>query len=287
MAELAYRLTGSSDLYGISGRRPFASVNFITAHDGFTLHDLVSYNDKRNEANGENNQDGTNDNASWNCGEEGPSNDPAIVELRERQKRNFLTMLFLSQGVPMLCGGDEIGRTQQGNNNAYCQDNEISWFDWTIDPAQRHLLNFVKTLITLRKTHPVLRRRRFFQGRHIRGSEVKDLSWFRPDGKEMTDEDWNAGYARSLALRLAGDAISETDEKGRPIVGDTLLILLNAHHAPLAFTLPAHKRSIRWCPLLDTACTTQGEKSVTCFKGGEHYKMEARSIALLRLDGND
>ena len=287
MAELAYRLTGSSDLYGISGRRPFASINFITAHDGFTLHDLVSYNDKRNEANGENNQDGTNDNASWNCGAEGPSNAPAIVELRERQKRNFLTILFLSQGVPMLCGGDEIGRTQHGNNNAYCQDNEISWFDWNIDHAQRNLLKFVRALIQLRKSHPVLRRRRFFQGRHIRGSEVKDLSWFRPDGKEMTDEDWNAGYARSLALRLAGDAISETDEKGRPIVGATLLILLNAHHAPLAFTLPAHKRGIRWCPLLDTADATQGEKSVTGFKGGERYKMDARSIAVLQLDGND
>jgi len=285
MAELAYRLTGSSDLYGISGRRPFASVNFITAHDGFTLHDLVSYNEKRNEANGENNQDGTNDNDSWNCGTEGPSNDPVIMELRERQKRNFLTILFLSQGVPMLCGGDEIGRTQQGNNNAYCQDNQISWFDWNIDHAQRNLLKFLKTLITMRKNHPVLRRRRFFQGRHIRGSEVKDISWFRPDGKEMTDEDWNAGYARSLALRLAGDAIPEKDEKGRPIVDDTLLILLNAHHAPLAFTLPAHKRGIRWCPLVDTAVAADTKKTVTSFKGGERYKMDSRSIAVLQLDG--
>ncbi len=286
MAELAYRLTGSSDLYGISGRRPFASINFITAHDGFTLHDLVSYNEKRNEANGENNQDGTNDNDSWNCGTEGPSNDPKIVELRERQKRNFLTILFLSQGVPMLCGGDEIGRTQHGNNNAYCQDNQISWFNWNTDHAQRDLLHFIKDLITLRKSHPVLRRRRFFQGRHIRGSEVKDLSWFRPDGKEMTDEDWNAGYARSLALRLAGDAISEKDEKGRPITDDTLLILLNAHHAPLAFTLPAHKRGIRWSPLVDTASGTDIQKAVTSFKGGERYEMDARSIAVLRLDGS-
>ncbi|MDH5670057.1 MAG: glycogen debranching protein GlgX, partial [Nitrospira sp.] len=285
MAELAYRLTGSSDLYGISGRRPFASINFITAHDGFTLHDLVSYNEKWNKANGENNQDGTNENDSWNCGTEGPSSDPKIVELRERQKRNFLTILFLSQGVPMLCGGDEIGRTQQGNNNAYCQDNQISWFDWNIDHAKRDLLYFVKDLIALRKNHPVLRRRRFFQGRHIRGSEVKDLSWFRPDGKEMTDEDWNAGYARSLALRLAGDAISEKDEKGRTITDDTLLILLNAHHAPLAFTLPAHKRGIRWSPLVDTAAITDIQKAVTSFKGGECYTMDARSIAVLRLDG--
>ena len=284
MAELAYRLTGSSDLYGMSGRRPFASINFITAHDGFTLHDLVSYNDKHNEANGENNQDGTNDNDSWNCGVEGPSTDPTIVELRERQKRNFLTLLFLSQGVPMLCGGDEIGRTQSGSNNAYCQDNEISWFNWNLDHMQQDLLAFVRSLIALRKRHQVLRRRRFFQGRHIRGSEVKDLAWFRPDGKEMTDEDWNAGYSKSLSLRLAGDAIAETDQKGRPIVDDTLLILLNAHHTPLAFTLPAHKRGIRWHAVLDTSLSGEHEKQVSAFKGGEQYEMEARSIAVLRLD---
>ncbi len=285
VAELAYRLTGSSDLYSTSGRRPFASINFITAHDGFTLNDLVSYNEKHNEANGENNRDGTDDNASWNCGVEGPTTDPAILELRERQKRNFLALLFLSQGVPMLCGGDEIGRTQQGNNNAYCQDNEISWFNWTLDRAQLDLLDFVKRLIALRKQQPVLRRRRFFQGRHIRGSEVKDLSWFKPDGKEMTDEDWNAGYARSLGLRLAGDAIAERDEKGRPISGATLLILLNSSHTPLAFTLPAHKRGIRWRPLLDTASLPDAEASGNLFKGGEPYAMEARSIAVLELDG--
>jgi len=285
MAELAYRLTGSSDLYSTSGRRPFASVNFVTAHDGFTLHDLVSYNDKHNEANGENNQDGTNDNDSWNCGVEGPTNDPTILGLRERQKRNFLTLLFLSQGVPMLCGGDEIGRTQRGNNNAYCQDNEVSWFDWNLDRGQNDFLAFVKDLIAFRKKHPVLRRRRFFQGRHIRGSEVKDLAWFRPDGKEMTDEDWNAGYAKSLALRLAGDAIAERDQKGRPIVDDTLLVLLNAHHTPLAFTLPAHRRGIRWHAVLDTALPGENEKKVTGFRGGEQYEMEARSIAVLRLNG--
>lgn len=284
MAELAYRLTGSSDLYSMSGRRPFASVNFITAHDGFTLHDLVSYNNKHNEANGEQNRDGTDDNASWNCGVEGPTQDPLVNESRERQKRNFLTLLFLSQGVPMLCGGDEIRRTQKGNNNAYCQDNEVSWFDWKLDPAQRDFLNFVRGLIAFRKRHPVLRRRRFFQGRHIRGSEVKDLSWFRPDGKEMNDEDWNAGYAKSLGLRLAGDAIAETDEKGRPIIDDTLLILLNAHHEPLAFTLPAHKRGVRWQPILDTAVTAGREKPVTILKGGERYELVARSIAVLRLN---
>jgi len=287
VAELAYRLTGSSDLYSMSGRRPYASVNFITAHDGFTLHDLVSYNEKHNEANRENNQDGSNDNLSWNCGVEGTTDNPAVLALRERQKRNFLTLLFFSQGVPMLCGGDEIGRTQQGNNNAYCQDNEISWFDWKLDHSQRDLLEFVRRLIEFRKEHPVLRRRRFFQGRHIRGSEVKDISWLRPDGKEMTDKDWNAGFTKSLALRLAGDAINETDEKGRAIVDDTLLILLNGHHAPLSFTLPAHKRGVRWQPILDTSVLAGGEKSVAILKGGEQYELEARSIVVLKLGDNE
>lgn len=287
MAELAYRLTGSSDLYEGSGRRPFASVNFVTAHDGFTLHDLVSYNSKHNEANLENNRDGTEDNLSWNCDVEGPTNDPAVIELRERQKRNLMVLLLLSQGVPMICGGDEIGRTQQGNNNAYCQDNEISWYDWTLDQAQRDLLTFVRSMIAFRKEHPVLRRRRFFQGRRLRGSEVKDLAWFRPDGKEMTDKDWDAGYAQSLALRLAGDAIAETDEKGRPIIDDTLLILLNAHHTPLPFTLPAHKRGVRWRPLLDTSASSFHLKKVRPIKGGEPYEIEARSLAVLQLLHHD
>ncbi len=285
VAELAYRLTGSSDLYSMSGRRPYASINFITAHDGFTLRDLVSYDHKHNEANKEHNRDGTDDNASWNCGVEGPTHDAAVNQLRERQQRNFLTLLFLSQGVPMLCGGDEIGRTQEGNNNAYCQDNDISWFDWKLDHTQRHLLEFTQRLIAFRKRHPVLRRRRFFQGRHIRGSEVKDISWFKPDGKEMTDDDWNAGYSKSLTLRLAGDAMAETDEKGRAIVDDTLLILINAHHAPLAFTLPAHRREVRWQPILDTSVSAGSEKLVTNLKGGGQYELEARSIAVLQLSG--
>jgi isoamylase len=283
VAELAYRLTGSSDLYGMSGRRPYASVNFITAHDGFTLHDLVSYNEKHNEANGEQNRDGTDDNLSWNCGVEGPTDDPAVLALRERQKRNCLALLLLSQGVPMLCGGDEIGRTQRGNNNAYCQDNEISWFDWKLDRTQRALLTYTRTLIAFRKRHPVLRRRRFFQGRRIRGSEVKDIAWFRPDGKEMTDDDWNAGYAKSLAYRLAGEAISERDEKGRPIVDHTLLFLLNAHHERLAFTLPAHKRGVRWQPILDTAVAEPSARTVRLLKGGVQYDVEARSVVVLVL----
>ena len=283
VAELAYRLTGSSDLYAASGRRPFASVNFITAHDGFTLNDLVSYNHKHNEANGEENRDGTDDNLSWNCGVEGPTNDRTILELRERQKRNLLAILFLSQGIPMLCGGDEIGRTQRGNNNAYCQDNDISWFDWHLDQPRRDLLEFTRNLIALRKQHPVLRRRRFFQGRHIRGSEVKDLAWFRPDGKEMTDEDWDKGFVRSLALRLAGDAIEETDEKGRRLMDDTLLILLNAHHESLDFTLPAHKRGVRWQSVLDTSWDHGHRQQVIVLKGGERYPLSARTIAVLKL----
>jgi len=283
VAELAYRLTGSSDLYEESGRRPFASVNFVTAHDGFTLHDLVSYNQKHNEANQEDNRDGTDDNLSWNCGVEGPTADPAVNELRERQRRNFLALLLLSQGVPMISGGDEIGRTQQGNNNAYCQDNAVSWYDWTLDGTKRDLLFFTRSLIAFRKQHPVLRRRRFFQGRRLRGSEVKDLSWFRPDGKEMSDEDWDTGFAKSLALRLAGDAIAETDEKGRSIVDDTLLILLNADHAPLTFTLPAHKRGVRWQPMIDTASTARHPKAGIPLKGGELYQLEPRSLAILRL----
>lgn len=283
VAELAYRLTGSSDLYEGSGRRPFASVNFVTAHDGFTLHDLVSHNSKHNEANREDNRDGTDDNLSWNCGTEGPTSDPAVTELRERQKRNLVALLLLSQGVPMISGGDEISRTQQGNNNAYCQDNEISWYDWKVDQAKRDLLSFVRDMIAFRKQHPVLRRRRFFQGRRLRGSMVKDLAWFRPDGKEMSDQDWDAGYVRSLALRLAGDAIAETDEKGRPIIDDTLLILLNAHHRPLTFTLPAHKRGVRWQPLLDTSSTSFHPEKARLIRGGKHYEIQARSLAILRL----
>ena len=283
VAELAYRLSGSSDLYEGGGRRPHASINFVTAHDGFTLHDLVSYNQKHNEANGEDNRDGTDDNLSWNCGVEGPTNKPSIAALRERQKRNMLATLLLSQGVPMLCSGDEIGRTQGGNNNAYCQDNEISWVDWTLSKPQQALLTFTRGLIALRQKHPVFRRRRFFQGRRIRGMEVKDLYWLRPDGKEMTDEDWAQGYVRCLGVRLAGDAMEEKDAKGRPLLDETFLVLLNAHHEPRPFTLPAHKRGVRWQPVFDTASYDTNGKPVTLFRGGDQYDLEARSLAVLRL----
>ena len=283
VAELAYRLSGSSDLYEGGGRRPHASINFVTAHDGFTLHDLVAYNQKHNEANGENNSDGTDDNLSWNCGVEGPTNRPSVLELRERQKRNILATLLLSQGVPMLCGGDEMGRTQRGNNNAYCQDTEISWVDWKLSKPQQSLLTFTRSLIALRQQHPVFRRRRFFQGRRIRGTEVKDLSWLRPDGKEMTDEDWAKGYVRCLGVRLAGHAIEEKDPKGRPLLDETFLVLLNAHHEPRPFTLPAHKRGVRWQPVFDTALYDADDKPVVLYRGGEQYDLEARSLALLRL----
>src|SRR5258705_3484028 len=280
---LGFRLTGSSDLYGHNGRLPYASINFITAHDGFTLQDLVSYNEKHNEANGEENRDGHNENLSWNWGAEGDTDDPNILGLREQQKRNFLVTLLLSQGVPMLLAGDEIGRTQKGNNNAYCQDNEISWLDWKLDRPRRELLEFTRYLIRLLHEHPVLRRRHFFQGRHIRGSEVKDLAWFRPDGKEMSDEDWNNPETRSFGLRLDGDAIEELDDRGNRIVDDALLILLNAHHEAVPFILPAHRRKVRWQVLLDTSESTLSKTTHRSIRGGEAYELKGRSLVLLRL----
>ena len=280
---LGYRLTGSSDLYGHSGRLPYASINFVTAHDGFTLHDLVSYNEKHNDANGEDNRDGHNENLSWNCGVEGETDNSEVTGLRERQKRNFLATLFLSQGVPMLLSGDEIGRTQKGNNNAYCQDNEISWVDWKLDKPRRELLEFTRCVIRLLNQHPVLRRRHFFQGRRIRGSEVKDLVWFRPDGKEMADEDWNNSESRCFGLRLAGDAIEELDDRGNRIVDDTLLILLNAYHEAIPFTLPAHRRKVRWEVVMDTNDAQISKTAHQYMRGGDSYDLKPRSLVLLRL----
>lgn len=282
VAELGYRLTGSSDLYERSGRRPYASINFVTAHDGFTLHDLVSYNQKHNDANGEENRDGTDDNLSWNCGVEGPTDDPAIMRLRQQQKRNMIATLLLSQGVPMLSGGDEIGRTQEGNNNAYCQDNRLSWFNWALTPADKELITFVARIIRVRQSHPVFRRRRFFQGRRIHGAVVTDLTWFRPDGQEMTEEDWQKGFVKCLELRLAGDAIEETDMKGEPIVDDTFVMLLNAHHEALPFLLPTQNLPALWERLLDTALPRHG---AALFKGGDAYDLQGRSLVLLRLQG--
>jgi isoamylase len=261
LAELGYRLTGSSDLYQRDSRHPTASINFITAHDGFTLQDLVSYNEKHNDANLEDNRDGTNDNHSWNCGTEGPSDDPAIPELRERQKRNFLATLLLSQGVPMICGGDEIGRTQHGNNNAYAQDNETSWFDWELDANGRNLLAFTRDLIELRKNHPNLHRRKFFQDRRIdpeapdrrvNGGVEGDILWLRPDGKEMSQEEWHAGWICCVGMLLNGRTLDDVNAVGEPILDDTFLILCNPHHEPIRFLLPNLAAGKSWTVSLDT-----------------------------------
>ena len=281
-AELGYRLTGSSDLYESSGRRPHASVNFVIAHDGFTLHDLVSYNRKHNAANGEGNRDGSDQNDSWNHGVEGETDDPEITELRERQKRNLLTTLFISQGVPMLCAGDEIGRTQRGNNNAYCQDSELSWHDWDLDERRRDLLEFVSRLIALRRAQPVLRRRKFFSGGYVHGSGQKDIVWFRPDGEEMTAEDWIHPHARALGMLLSGDAIPTLDALGERIVGDTLLVLINAGPDPLAFVLPRGVTSEPWEVLIDTRAATPPALPALP-AAGERYVLVARSMAVMRL----
>jgi isoamylase len=282
-AELAYRLSGSSDLYAQGGRQPHASINFVTAHDGFTLNDLVSYERKHNEANGEGNRDGEDHNESMNFGVEGPTEDEAILEAREKHKRNYLATLLLSQGVPMLLGGDEIGRTQRGNNNAYCQDNEISWFNWDLSRRDRQLLAFTTDLIKLFRRHPVLRRRRFFQGRRIRGSAVKDLTWYGPKGREMTDEQWNSPGVKTLGVRLAGDAIDEAGERGEQIVDDTLLLVLNADDRPVAFTLPS-RNGHRWEMVFDTAYSEFGSPAglPDTFDGGRHYRVNERSVVLLR-----
>jgi glycogen operon protein len=253
LAQFGYRLTGSSDLYGDDGRSPTASINFITAHDGFTLHDLVSYNEKHNLPNGENNRDGSGENLSYNYGVEGPTDDCAILELRERQKRNLLASLLFSQGVPMICGGDELGRTQQGNNNAYCQDNEVSWYGWDLDERRLDLLEFTRRAVELRHRHPALHRRKFFQGRPIHGEEVKDVVWFRPDGREMTASEWEAGWVKSIGVRLEGSALDERSEDGRPVQDNDLLLLFNAGDRPQRFRIPGAFSEGDWRVELATA----------------------------------
>ena len=280
IGELAYRITGSSDLYARSGRRPYASINFVTAHDGFTLQDLVSYNQKHNEANGEDSRDGTDNNRSWNCGVEGPTDDPAIKALRARQKRNFLATILLSQGVPMLLYGDELGRTQQGNNNAYCQDNEISWLNWDRIGDEKELLAFVRRLISLRQNHPVFRRRNFFQGRSIKGAGIKDILWLRPDGREMPDEEWNQEHARTLGLFLSGSAVDEIDERGQLITDENFVFLMNAHHEEVPFTLPTAASGMLWNSLLDTSFE-QARGPGTTHEPMTPYPLQSRSLALL------
>ena len=280
VADLAVRVTGSSDLYERDGRRPFASINFVTAHDGFTLADLVAYDRKHNEANLEENRDGSDDNRSWNCGVEGPTDDPDVLALRARQQRNFLATLFLSLGVPMLLGGDELGRTQAGNNNAYCQDNETSWFDWEPDDERQALLAFTRRLIALRRTHPVFRSTAFLEGRDVMGSGLPDVWWFRPDGRRMTRRDWGSPDARALGVFLNGEEIRRTTPQGERILDDSFLILLHAQHEPVRFTLPPRRFGLRWQAVLSTAHPELEEGPV--FAARESIELEPRSLVLLR-----
>jgi glycogen operon protein len=277
LAEFASRLTGSSDLYAWSGRRPSASINFITAHDGFTLADLVAFDHKHNEANGEDNRDGESHNRSWNSGAEGPTDDLAVLHVRDVRRRSLLATLLLSQGVPMLLGGDEIGRTQRGNNNGYCQDNEISWYDWNAVDSQLHA--FVRRLIRLRRAHPIFRRRRWFEGRAIHGAEVEDICWFTPEGIEMADSDWRVGYARSLAVLLNGDAIPTLGPQGEAIRDDTFMLLSNAHVEPVTFTIPDRVSGSRWMVELDTETI---ETRDTELSASDTWPVEAWAVVLLR-----
>ena len=278
LSDLGYRLTGSSDLYQHDGRRPYASINFVTAHDGFTLRDLVSYSEKHNEANGENNNDGTNDNHSWNMGEEGPTDNPEILHARERQMRNLMTTLLFSQGVPMLSGGDERARTQQGNNNAYCQDNETNWYEWTSDPVSERLLEYTAKLIQLRKAHPNLRRKKFFQDRVIHNSEARDIAWYGTDGNELDKGSWDSGWVRTLGMMLNGSTLGIKDEMGTYVKDNSFLLLLNAHHEQVTFTLPPAPGSTQWIEIVDT-------NDIDCpFKNllaKEKVTLEGRSLVLL------
>lgn len=280
VGELATRLAGSSDLFADDGRHPGASINFVTAHDGFTLRDLVSYNQKHNEANGEENRDGANENDSWNCGVEGPTADASINALRAQQQRNFIATLLLSQGVPMLLAGDEFGKTQGGNNNAYCQDSPMTWIDWNLNGEQRALFEFLRKVMHLRRTEPVFRRRHFFQGRPIVGAEIKDLYWLNREGGEMSLADWNTD-ARCLGMVLPGDQITEADEQGNRIVGDTFAILFNSYHEAVSFRLGAHRRDVRWVCVFDTAVPEAGARS---FDHASQYPLQAHSVAVLRAE---
>jgi glycogen operon protein len=288
LAELGYRLTGSSDLYQRDGRHPTASINFVVAHDGFTLYDLVAYNGKHNDANGEENRDGANDNHSYNYGAEGDTDNQEILDTRDRQMRNFMLTLLTSQGVPMICGGDELGRSQQGNNNAYAQDNEISWFDWTIDERKQQLLDFTRKLVALRRQHPNLHRRKFFQDRgidpttpqrEVDGREEKDITWLRPDGGEMTPDEWNAGWVRCIGLQLNGRTLDDVNTVGEPVRDDSFMMLFNPHHEPIRFFMPQRTGSA-WEIVLDSAQPDRKEQPVVA--AGEPYELIARSTALLR-----
>ena len=278
LGEFAERFTGSSDLYKNDNRNPTASINFITAHDGFTLNDLVSYNDRHNEANKEDNNDGHQDNRSWNCGAEGPTDDAGINTLRQRQRRNFLATLFLSQGVPMLVAGDEIGHPQQGNNNAYCQDNNISWLDW--EKADQDLIRFTSQLIKLRRDHHAFSRKMWFKGRQVRAAGLTDIAWFKPDGSEMTEGDWKEGFAKSLGIFLNGDGLHAVDELGEPIVDDSFYMIFNAHSGPVEFKLPPEKYGPGWKKLWDT--TVPATERKVSYRPGETVKAGDRSVIVLQ-----
>jgi glycogen operon protein len=282
IGEFASRLTGSSDLYRAGGRRPYASVNFITAHDGFTLADLVSYNEKHNEANGEENRDGESHNRSWNCGVEGETADEEINALRRRQRRNFLATLFLSQGVPMLCAGDEFARSQGGNNNAYCQDNALSWLGWERGTPQREVELFTRRLIALRKKHPLFRRAKFFHGRKIRGAKVKDILWLNDSGREMTGGDWTSPHFRALGVVFVGFASDVCDADGAPIRDDTFMLLFNAHHGPVKFRL-AGQQQVRWELFLDTREEAGFLSPARSFDSGDELELIGYSMCALRL----
>src|SRR3989441_5411833 len=282
IGEMGYRLTGSPDLYRHNGRRPYTSINFVTAHDGFTLNDLVSYNEKHNELNGDGNHDGDNNNLSWNCGVEGPTDDPQINALRERQRWNFLTTLFLSQGVPMICGGDEWGRTQKGNNNAYCQDNEIGWFDWTRNEKQNQFLEFTRKLISFRNAHPVFRRPKFFQGRRIRASGIRDVMWFNPGGSEMSEEEWASPFVRCIGMLLSGDTLDVVGFEGEPIRDDTFLLLINAHYEAIPFVLPGQE-NLEWQLILDTMDPNGFLAEPKKIASGDDVDIAGRACCLLQL----
>src|SRR5437773_3387537 len=282
LSEFAERLTESSDLYKNDYRNPTASVNFITAHDGFTLDDLVSYNEKHNEDNGENNHDGENHNRSWNCGVEGQTDNATILALRNRQKRNFLTTLFLSEGVPMLLAGDEFSRTQNGNNNAYCQDNEISWLHWQWNEKQKRQFEFTKKLIQLRREHPVFRRPKFFQGKRVPGGEIKDVMWFNPGGNEMSEDEWNSPFVRCLGMLIGGDAPDLVDEHGELVCDDTFLLLINAHHEPIPFLLPGEEQ-LEWELILDTTNDDGFLKLPRKFSSGDDVDLGGRACMLFKL----
>jgi len=280
MADFARRFTGSSDLYEASGRKPHASINFITAHDGFTLEDLVSYNDKHNEANGEDNRDGQQDNRSWNCGVEGPTDDPGVVALRRRQKRNLLASLLLSQGVPMLLGGDELNRSQRGNNNAYCQDSELSWTDWSADARREEFLRFARRLVNLRRQHPVFSRRRYVRADTLTAERLKEILWLAPDGREMNESDWNHEFARCLGVYMAGGAIERRDRRGELIRDSNFLVLFNAHHETIIFHIAEALSAKAWETVLDTAL--EGDPFSCQPLPGESYALQGRSLVLLQ-----